>query len=416
MVSLLSDTLRLGNAFHELDQSSTVSKNSDQTYILTVAIAGCIRESLSPEHLSFWREQALIVAYRAIPWKYVEPTTANTRLFLPHLKHAVQAFQDDFEHLPISTRADLALTLIEASRFPDMAWKRFAVGQAELSVLGLQDWYLRSCIAQSRCLLSRIAGSLDQAASSLGDLTSDLSAAKKLLEDWSPLNQSPSSMEEVVLFRKNMILGRILRFQGEFTESLTHLEIARKTTEKRKDLIFDEDLRDVTCDLADTLRELDDPTSAEHDLRTEIARRDQSCISSLGRSLLELSLAEALFAQGRLKEAERLCLDVQSRPGLLKFEKLRLHITLAKIRHVDSENQGALSYWSEAMGAIGKFPMTSGRTTRIIVMSICDTLGCLGHNWLMHESQRQVASLDELAKPGGIQYWIAGLRHWLEYL
>lgn len=304
-----------------------------------------------------------------------------------------------------------------------MAWKRFTVGQAEFVALGLEDRYLRSCIAQSQCLLSRLAGDIDQAAKSLEDLSEaslpmdkrmhsaigqvtiqrslnhiqieDLPAAKKSLEDWGPLDQSRSRMEEVVLVRKGMILGKAMRFQGNFAESRKHLEQSQRITEQRKDLTFDEDLRDLTCDLADTLRELDEPLSAEHYLRMEIARRDYQ-VQFSGRSLLELSLAEALFAQKRFKEAEGLCLGIQSRTGLLKFEKLRLQITLAKIRHVESDNEGALSCWSGAMGAIGKFPRANGRTTRIIVMSICDTLGSLGHTWLMH--------------------WIAGLRHWLKYL
>ncbi|RDA90092.1 hypothetical protein CP533_2944 [Ophiocordyceps camponoti-saundersi (nom. inval.)] len=446
LITLLSDTLRLDSAFDELHLSATVSKNPDQTYTLTEAAADRIHESLCPEQLSFWRQQALTAVYRAVPWKYIESANANTNLYLSHLKHTVLAFQDCPECLPTSTRADLVLTLIEASRFSNMIWKRFAVGQAEVFVRGLQDWYLNSCIAQSHSLLSRIAGNMHQAANSLDDLTSarlssimdkrmhsaigqaiiqrslnciqaeELSTATKLMEEWSPLDRNSSPMEETVLVRRAMMLGKIFRFQGEFTESLRHLEMARKITEQCKDLIFDEDLRNITCDLADTLRELDDPVSAEHHLRTELARRYQSCNSSPGGSLLELCLAEALFAQRRFEEAERLCLDVQSRPGLLKFEKLRLHITLAKIRHLNSESQSALVCWSEAMGAIGKFPMTNGRATRIIVMSMCDILGSLGHNWLLDESLRQVASLDEMEKPGGIQYWIAGLRHWLEYL
>lgn len=68
------------------------------------------------------------------------------------------------------------------------------------------------------------------------------------------------------------------------------------------------------------------------------------------------------------------------------------------------------------MKAIGKFRMTNGRTTRIIVTSICDVLRCLGYTSLVRDSLKEVATLDGLAKPGGIQYWIAGLRHWLEYL
>jgi len=295
------------------------------------------------------------------------------------------------------------------------------------------------------CLLRRIAGDWKKAAGTLDRLSydgpsdstdkrmhsaigltavqhalnyiqiEDLSMAQKSLEDWRPVGQS-TLMEEVVLFRKNMMLGRILRFGGRFQESLMHLEWSRKAAEQRKDLTFDEDLRDLTCDLADTLRELDEPVSAEHHLRAEIARRDPNCSLSPGRSLLELSLAEALFAQGRFKEAEELCLCIQSRSGLTKFEKLRLYITLAKLRHVVSDYEGAFSYWASAMVAISKFPIETGGTTRIIVESICDILSHQGHQQLLDQSKQQVASLDKLARPGSVWHWIAGLRHWLEYL
>jgi hypothetical protein len=338
------------------------------------------------------------------------------------------------------------LTLVEASRFSDMTWKRFVVGQAEVVVCGLQDWYLQSCIATSQCSLCRIAGKMEQAASNLDKLgetgplritdprtnsavgraaiqrslncvqVEDLPIAAKLLGDWSPLNQRPSPMEEAVLVRKDILLGRILRFQGKFQESLEHLQRARKTTEQTKGLVFEEDFRDIISELADTLRELDNPVASERYLRAEISRRDQNFISAPGGSALELSLAEALFAQGHIEDAEKLCLTIQSQPKLLKFEKLRLHITMAKILHSKSDNEGALSCWSAAMGAIRKFHMTNGRTTRIIVLSICESLSRLGHTDIVRESMKQVDQLDGLAKPGGIHYWIAGLRSWLENL
>lgn len=68
------------------------------------------------------------------------------------------------------------------------------------------------------------------------------------------------------------------------------------------------------------------------------------------------------------------------------------------------------------MRAIRKFRLTNGRTTRIIVMSIVDTLRCQIDPSLVRDSLNQVATLDQLAKPGGTLYWIAGLRHWSEYL
>ncbi|KAL2693528.1 hypothetical protein Neosp_000088 [[Neocosmospora] mangrovei] len=441
--SLLLDGKRLGGVFDSLGLSSVVSRDHDQNYTLDETVATRVHDSVPPEDLPFWRSQALIISYRAIPWKYIEPATPSTKLFLPHLKHALQACQDSYDFLSTSTRTDLVLTLVEASRFPNMAWKRFAVSQAEIASHGLAHPYLECRIAQSQSLLSRIAGDMDHATraignpvqteveidkrmhSALGQATiqralnciqvEDLSVAKELLEQWTPLDKDLSLVEQVTVFRKDVLLGRILRFLGAFKESLVHLERARGTVENCKDLLFDEDLCDLTCEHSDTLRELDDPGAAEQHLRAEIARQDQNGLSS-GKSRLEISLAEALFAQGLFQEAEKLCLDVQSRPGLLKFEKLRLHITLAKIRHVQSDNEGALSYWSGAMKEIGKFKLTNGRATRIIVISICDTLSGLGQTWLVDESLKQVESLDEMAKPGGTQHWIAGMRHWLEYL
>lgn len=72
LCTLLSDNSRLANALHELALSSTVSKDSDSIYTLDEAVGTRVRERLSTDHLSFWKQQALVVAYRAISWKYIE--------------------------------------------------------------------------------------------------------------------------------------------------------------------------------------------------------------------------------------------------------------------------------------------------------------------------------------------------------
>lgn len=136
-------------------------------------------------------------------------------------------------------------------------------------------------------------------------------------------------MEKVIMFRNDMLLGRFLRFQGAFDESLIHLQRAYDSLSQCKCLSFDGDLRDLSSDYASTLRELEKPLSAENHLRTEIARREQRNISS-GSSALKICLAEALFTQERFSEAEALCLEVKSYPGLSRIEKLRLYIILAK--------------------------------------------------------------------------------------
>jgi tetratricopeptide (TPR) repeat protein len=369
---------------------------------------------------------------------------------LPHLKHALQAFQDGYKHLAKSTRADLVLTLVEASRFPKMQWKRFVLLSAKLAMDGLDDQYLRSRIAETECIVHRIDGDIDRATSCL-DLSrnrlsslvdnrmhattgqiliqnslnciqvEDLATARKILEDWHPLGQSPSSMETAVLFRKGIILGKTLRFQGEFKESLAHLQTSQTIVRQSKNLVIDEDLRDLTCNLAETLLELDDPVLAEQHLRAEIARRVQNLDSSSGGSLLELSLAESLFAQRRFGEAELLCSEILSRSGLLKSEQLRLHIILAKLRHINFDDEGASPHWGRAMKVVRKFPNETC-ATRIIVLSVCDILGRVNistpdkKGLLLQQSLETLSSLGKLAKPGGYRCWIAGLRHWDEYL
>ncbi|KAH7127589.1 hypothetical protein EDB81DRAFT_889385 [Dactylonectria macrodidyma] len=254
-----------------------------------------------------------------------------------------------------------------------MAWKRFSIDQAEAVSHGLEDEYLRLRIAQSKSFISRISGDMEDAASSLGDLSQfrveslmnrrihaaigqaaiqqslnyilvdELSPAKAVVEGWSPVDQNPSSLEKAVPVRKHMMLARVLRPRGLFGESLLHSITAHEILSQFESLFFDEHLGDPVSNHADTLRELNDPWSAENMLRQEIALQDQSGVSS-SKLHLQLSVAEALFAQERLEEAKLLCLYVGSRPDLLKLEKLRLHITMAKIHHIHAEYEEALPH------------------------------------------------------------------------
>lgn len=110
-------------------------------------------------------------------------------------------------------------------------------------------------------------------------------------------------MEQVVALRMNMILGRVPRFEGLFDDSRTRLETSYALMERLHDLDFAEDRRDLTCDMADALRELDEFQAAETYVRNELARWDAQPQGSAfyGRWLLEACLAEVLFAQGRVR-------------------------------------------------------------------------------------------------------------------
>lgn len=71
--NLLSDGKRLESVFDGLCLSSVVSMDNDENYTLDEAVASRVREGVPAEDLPFWRCQALVVSYRAIPWKYIQP-------------------------------------------------------------------------------------------------------------------------------------------------------------------------------------------------------------------------------------------------------------------------------------------------------------------------------------------------------
>lgn len=285
------------------------------------------------------------------------------------------------ESLNPDARADLILTMLEASRFPTMDWKISMVSQAAAAMRNIASghaeyWYLSLRLSSAKSLLHRLEGDHEAAVSeidniirhqqrpprdrrenaAMGHLTlqralncaqvDDLPQAEQLLESRSRLGDEPSLMEQIVHFRRGVMLGRILRTLGRFSEAYTHLRRSYDLAQQLRGLTFDDDRRDLTCEIADALRELDKPQSAEQYLRMECARRGQDMQDPArsGKSLLEASLAEVLFAQGRIEDAERVCAEAESRwDELMKFGKLRVSIVRAKIHHCRLEHADALS-------------------------------------------------------------------------
>lgn len=82
LTGLLSDPPRLSNALRAL--STTVLKTSDQAYMLDAEAGKRIHQDLSTEALASWKTQALIVAYRAFSWKYIEARSVLTLFFESH--------------------------------------------------------------------------------------------------------------------------------------------------------------------------------------------------------------------------------------------------------------------------------------------------------------------------------------------
>ncbi|KAJ6116195.1 hypothetical protein N7523_005538 [Penicillium sp. IBT 18751x] len=334
-------------------------------------------------------------------------------------------------------RVDIALNLMESSRFWVMEWKWFAVYQAKDFTIGLGDSYTDSHIAQRQCLLHRLAGETDLAFNILKDefphqanrklhatyghtiiqralnhiQLDQLDKAMAALAAWQPVSQRHTVMEQVVLFRQHLIMGKILRYQGHFTASLQYLQRSQSITNTAKDLHFVEDASDLACNLADTYLELDEPAEAEGCLRAAIGSQAPK------QGALIIALAECLFAQKRFVEVDEIlrCLS-QCQLKLMKMDKLRLAIVQAKLSHIRSQFEEAFRYWTEAMSNLRRFNLASGRTTRTILLSQCHVLHRQGLFDIETRTRHQLDALEECADRSGALYWISGLRHWLHYL
>lgn len=334
-------------------------------------------------------------------------------------------------------RIDIALNVIESARFSVMEWKQSAIKHAEELTVDLDDGYMLSCLAQRRCLLHRLSGGTDLAFNSLTDGASyqgnrrlhaayghtvvqhalnhiqldQLTKATQLLGTWRPASKAHSAMEQAVLFRQQLIMGKILRYRGYFKESLSYLERSRSITNTAKDLTYIEDASELACSLADTYLELDYPAKAESCLQAAINRQVPK------QGALVIALAECLFAQKRLGEVEQTLRGVfKHRLKLMKMDKLRLAIVQAKLSHVRSQFGEAFRYWTEVMSNLRRFHLASGRTTRTILLSQCDVLHRHGLLDLERKTRDQLDALQECADVVGALYWISGLRHWLDYL
>ncbi|KAK1485586.1 hypothetical protein CCUS01_03726 [Colletotrichum cuscutae] len=239
----------------------------------------------------------------------------------------------------------------------------------------------------------------------------ELSSAMDALQEWQP-TEPASLAKEVLLFRMNILRGKILRFQGKFQESLICLSKSRYTMDLLEDLHFDKEAGELIVEIADTIRELDDSARAEQMLTAQL---QQQYHTPATRALLGLSLAESLFAQQKFREADRLCREAESQ-RLSKMARLRLCITAAKLRHVSSDWEGAFAWWTKALIAINKFPPTSGHATRLIYLSLCDVLRRQGQQELEEATRAQVAELEALSQDAEATHWIAGLRHWRMFI
>ena len=292
---------------------------------------------------------------------------------------------------PVQIRQCLAEMLVSASRFWITPWKLQCIKQAK-SLLGSNtDNYLPIAIAYRESSLSRMIGDqkganeiLKQSIQSLifpKDLTqgprynahradliisyaqnliqdSDLITAQEELCKWLPINQtSPSTMERSTLKNRNITLGKILRYEGKFSEALVYLEeqLKHSMSEDVQEAIGWQHL--LLSNVADLYIELNRPADAEALLQPEIIQMANKNWSNSGSSKrLQLSLIEAFIRRSKYDEAIQWLLPLKNHyerikePNALDRRSLfRVLTSLARIDHFNHSWNDALFNWRRAL-------------------------------------------------------------------
>ncbi|KAJ4307568.1 hypothetical protein N0V84_012639 [Fusarium piperis] len=440
---VLSELSSLGAISHQVAKSGELVLNHPVGESLRAAIAsGAICSS------SIWRQQAVFVACRLVRFKYLEPpiTPQQRQLAMSLFEYGLDDLRghSELHLLPERTRVGIASCLVEASRWSGLPWKNTAIQWAKDILGDTQDAYLNSCITQREIVMHRLTGKTSEATDKINRLLArvqtagsstalihssighavieralnhfqaeELAMALATLDFWSPTTSPPTPAESTVLVRAGLLQGKILRYQGNFTLAYNALTRCRRLIEQNhpQAVIFDEDRTLVTCELAYTLYELDRLGEAEEVLNREL---QQPAATEAARQLPSLALAEVLLAQNRLDEAEAVCHDHS--PVSAKLPQLHLCITMAKIQHMRSDWVSALSWWTQALQAINKFPPTSGHATWTIYMSIVHVLGKQGYIDTAQHTLKALEGLEQSLDGSEAKYWIAGLRKWSEYV
>ncbi|KAK2761093.1 hypothetical protein CKAH01_16388 [Colletotrichum kahawae] len=476
LAAFISNQRRTDAALQALVESGAISfdtVNGHKTYKIRPRLMEETLAKLELDCIKFWKQQALLVLYHAITWKYIEPSTPVATMTVPHLQHVLKLDGDLSADIPGFNLApeieeDLVLTLTEAARLPKISWKAFAVDQARAFCRVGQSAYAVSRVLENLCLVRRLSkkeipwlkdehavGTADpndlrtHAANGLTALQDCLdemqreafSKAEEVLDGWEPISKQP--MVQVVLFRKYCLLGQIKRQQGLFPQAVQAVETALKiANEHRKNgLYFDEDLPSLACSYADTLREQRSFNEAEKHLQWNL---QNPVLSFRSRSQIQASLVECLFAKGHkmlidgehcearqiLENAEKLCqklVHLESEP-ILRFDQLRTWLTFGKISFIRGDYVGAEHRFQEAMNVINKFERTNGYATTVIITSMIHTLrrsleavdhdpeAQINRQKALEQSCKELEILKSMADPNGTRFWIPGLCEWEEWL
>jgi tetratricopeptide (TPR) repeat protein len=366
------------------------------------------------------------------------------------LRHTVNEFTGELSQTPDAIRVEVASSLIEASRLPNLKWREFAIAKASENTCD-KELYLRLQIAAAYSQLKRLQGhisgaeeallwaqQLDQrktassaaGRSGLGQAINqrclnhlqndDIAGAIESLKSWVP---GPTPMEAAITFHNRLLWARALRYEGQWEAARDRLDELERLQADNLELNCEEHLPEFVYERAALLIEQGDPTQAEARICEQLERMRSKDIKYPSNVSLRLLLAESLFAQkGMLNQALVQC-EYLKKDCRKKFDSLHLNIIVAKIYHrlllsetwTDSEQKficgEAFRHWTEASKLLMHFQLNEGHSTVVLYKSLNHLFShCKDPEWQDYETatQRVLENTRWGTKNGTVKNWIPG--------
>lgn len=380
---------------------------------------------------------------------------------MAHVHHVMK----DCDLLPTQTTIPsdawptMASMLLATSRFSDMMWKNKALRYAKGLLRYSSDCYLLACVAHRESALLRISGKIEESNKALeafihstifpghdqgleadarwnaqrGNLicsfaenlihVDSLGRAKDEVCEWRPLTPNSSTpMERPVVWSKNILLGKIIRLQGHFSEALPYFESLLE--ESATDEYFESTgwHRTILCNVADLYSELNREVEAEGILTAELKRMtDWHCENIPVGRRLQLSTAEALLRRGFHDKAEgifeklMLVYDAIDKPSTSTINGIfRMWAGLARLSHMRNDWNEASQRWRQALKVVEDCDWQDGFNASISRLSLAHVYKELGD---LEESSGMLMRAKSYLDKQGPKFGIVGLgSYWYEYV
>lgn len=231
-----------------------------------------------------------------------------------------------------------------------------------------------------------------------------LAEAKAELMEWKPLGTECSTLEKITTRARDITLGKVLRYQGLFSDTLNLLEGVLR------DSFFDDYFegtgwyRVLLSGMSNLYCEMGQPCDAERlflqELNTMRERGTQEIAT--GRRL-RMSLADSYLQRDMYTEAEGLLKDLQlatmSSGGpeyTADVNIFRISVSLARVSHKRCCWEEALVRWRHALSTLDRLKLSGGFNAGIVRCSIAHALFMKGQRLesanVLEEARKNLAS------------------------